>query len=69
MSETSPTDGLSPLMDMRLKLTEAQNEIERLETSIKLIHWMVGQEGIDKNIIAENVCAICDQALDSKEQT
>ena len=50
-------------------LLEQEKEIERLEASIKLIHWMVGQEGIDNNIIAEDVCAICDQALDSKEQT
>ena len=30
----SPTGGLSPLMDMRIKLTKAEDEIERLECSL-----------------------------------
>ena len=62
------------MKDKRIDWTVADNvkkaiRIEQLEGAIKLIHWMVGQEGIDNNIIAEDVCAICDQALDSKEQT
>ena len=32
----SPTDGLSPLMDMRIKLTEAEKEIERLTAENEL---------------------------------
>ena len=40
MSESS-TDGLSPLMDMRIKLTEAQQRIAELEGALREAEFII----------------------------
>jgi len=49
-------------------LDERFKEIERLRAAIKHIHWSMGVKSIHSDKARDNICPICDEAL-QEDQT